>query len=251
MNKSDIIASIKLGSRAEEAAQFYASLFPESDIKAQDSGGISARLWGTSFQFLKELPKSSEGLSISFFVYCGSDAEIERIYAGLIADGNIIMPLAQYPWTQKYAWVEDRYGVHWQLDVDDIRVAQKIVSCLHFSGKNTFRVRAALHHYVNVFPDARILMEVPFADGSGLPADAIMFAQCRLQGIVFNLMSSRENGAPPFTDNVFFCVCVETDVHLKQILEKLLPGHDGAFPIQDTYHIPWRIKVCREDCCQD
>jgi predicted 3-demethylubiquinone-9 3-methyltransferase (glyoxalase superfamily) len=53
--------------------------------------------------------------SISFYVTCADEAEIDRLYAGLVVDGSVMMELDAYPFARKYAWVQDRFGVSWQL----------------------------------------------------------------------------------------------------------------------------------------
>ena len=53
--------------------------------------------------------------AFSFFVNCDSDAEIERLCSALSEDGKVFMPLNDYGFSRKFAWVGDRFGVSWQL----------------------------------------------------------------------------------------------------------------------------------------
>jgi predicted 3-demethylubiquinone-9 3-methyltransferase (glyoxalase superfamily) len=53
--------------------------------------------------------------AISLFVTCQSEAEIDQLFARLSEGGQILMPLDAYPFSEKFAWITDRYGVSWQL----------------------------------------------------------------------------------------------------------------------------------------
>lgn len=55
--------------------------------------------------------------SVSFFVDCADELEIERLYAGLADGGEVRMPLDNYGFSLRFAWVDDRYGVSWQLNL--------------------------------------------------------------------------------------------------------------------------------------
>ena len=55
--------------------------------------------------------------SLSIFVECESEGELDQAFAQLSADGTILMPLATYPFSKKFAWINDRFGVSWQLNL--------------------------------------------------------------------------------------------------------------------------------------
>ena len=56
--------------------------------------------------------------SISLYVRCESEEEIDRVFAALAQDGQILMPLDQYPFSKKFGWLSDRFGVSWQLSLE-------------------------------------------------------------------------------------------------------------------------------------
>ncbi len=55
--------------------------------------------------------------SISLFVVCESEAEIERLAGALGEGGQALMPLGSYGFSRKFAWISDRFGVSWQLNL--------------------------------------------------------------------------------------------------------------------------------------
>ena len=117
--------------RAEEAMNFYVSLFPDSrivDIKRYGPGGpgtegaimrATVSLAGRDYLCIDSAVKHGFSFTpaISLFVTCTSDAEIATLAERLADGGQVMMPLDAYPFSRKFAWVADRFGVSWQLNL--------------------------------------------------------------------------------------------------------------------------------------
>jgi predicted 3-demethylubiquinone-9 3-methyltransferase (glyoxalase superfamily) len=117
--------------KAEEAMNFYVSLFKDSrilDITRYGPEGPGAEgsvthatfsLNGQTFRCIDSPVKHGFSFtpSMSLFVECGSESEIDALYARLSDGGQILMPLDAYPFSPKYAWLGDRFGVSWQISL--------------------------------------------------------------------------------------------------------------------------------------
>ena len=117
--------------RAEEAMNFYVSLFPGSEITQIERYGPGEQgregtvklatftLFGQKFLCIDSPAKHAFTFtpSISFFVDCGSDAELEDLYTRLAAGGAVLMPLDNYGFSTRFGWLTDRFGVSWQLNL--------------------------------------------------------------------------------------------------------------------------------------
>jgi predicted 3-demethylubiquinone-9 3-methyltransferase (glyoxalase superfamily) len=115
--------------QAEEALTFYASLFEDASIESiqrygPDDEGPTGQVVHARFRLKGQLFMASDSHlrhdfgftpGISFFVACEDEAEIERLSAGLSEGGEFLMPLGAYPFARRYAWVQDRFGITWQL----------------------------------------------------------------------------------------------------------------------------------------
>jgi predicted 3-demethylubiquinone-9 3-methyltransferase (glyoxalase superfamily) len=118
--------------KAEEAMNFYVSLFPDariSDLVRYGPGesGVEGSVVKAVFTVAGQTLLCSDSAvhhdftftpSISFFVTCESEEEIRRLAAALSEAGKTFMPLGHYGFSRQFAWVSDRYGVSWQLTLD-------------------------------------------------------------------------------------------------------------------------------------
>src|SRR3546814_18576448 len=119
-----IIPHVWFDSEAEEAATFYASLFPGSERgrvtrygkegfeqHGQPEGKVMTAefaLAGYEFIALNGGPIFKLNPSISFFVVCESEGEVNRLWESLSEKGKILMPINQYHWSPRYGWLQDR-----------------------------------------------------------------------------------------------------------------------------------------------
>ena len=117
--------------RAEEAMTFYVSLFPGGEVvqvtrygpegPGPDGSVVTASftIGGQTVLCSDSFVKHEFGFtpSISLFVECRSDDEIERLAAALADGGGVLMPLDTYGFSRRFAWVNDRFGVSWQLNL--------------------------------------------------------------------------------------------------------------------------------------
>jgi predicted 3-demethylubiquinone-9 3-methyltransferase (glyoxalase superfamily) len=117
--------------KAEEAMRFWVSLIPGSEIgdisrHAPGGPGIPGSVKLATFTVGGQTVMCSDSAvkhgftftpSISFFVDCASEEEIERLAKALSEGGSILMPLDNYGFSRKFTWVADRYGVSWQLNL--------------------------------------------------------------------------------------------------------------------------------------
>ncbi|MGW6983527.1 VOC family protein [Streptomyces sp. NPDC054932] len=119
--------------RAEEAMTFYLSLFDDAEVLGisrygpDDAAGgeegtvrhASFSLAGQSFMCIDSSVKHEFGFTpaMSLYVQCEAEAEIERLYAALAEQGTELMPLGSYGFSARFGWVNDRFGVSWQLNL--------------------------------------------------------------------------------------------------------------------------------------
>lgn len=109
--------------QAEPALEFYCTLFPNSKINTlnrNENGTIMHATFSLDGQLFMAIDSSvvhdfTFTPAISVYVNCNTEEEVDRYFAALSEGGMVLMPLNAYPFSKKYAWVTDRFGVSWQL----------------------------------------------------------------------------------------------------------------------------------------
>lgn len=117
--------------KAEEAMNFYISLFPGSGIvsmekygknEAEQEGTVKVAKFNLNGQPFMAIDSAAPHPftftpAISLFVELDTEQEIDEVYQKLVEGGMALMGLGAYPFAKKFAWVQDRYGVSWQLRI--------------------------------------------------------------------------------------------------------------------------------------
>ena len=130
---SKITPFLMFQGQAEEAINFYMSIFNDSEIirlaryeagEPGKEGEVSQAVFSINGQefictdtFVQHAFTFTP--SISLFVECDSEEEINDAYTKLADGGELLMPLDSYPFSKKFGWVQDKFGVSWQLILTD------------------------------------------------------------------------------------------------------------------------------------
>ena len=116
---------------AEEAMAFYLSLFDDAEVISINRYGADGpgtegsvqqatfTLAGQPFMCIDSPMKHGFTFTpaMSLFVQCADEAELGRLYAALAEQGTELMPLGDYGFSARFGWVNDRFGVSWQLNL--------------------------------------------------------------------------------------------------------------------------------------
>ncbi|HEM61773.1 MAG TPA: VOC family protein [Chloroflexi bacterium] len=127
-----IITFLMFDGKAEEAINFYVSLFKDSRIlsitryEAGENGvegTVKHAAFSLSGQEFMAIDSSVEHdftftPAMSLYVHCDSEQEIDELFEKLSGEGQVLMPLEEYPFSGRFGWVADRFGVSWQLDLE-------------------------------------------------------------------------------------------------------------------------------------
>jgi predicted 3-demethylubiquinone-9 3-methyltransferase (glyoxalase superfamily) len=117
---------------AEEAMNFYVSLFKGSEVSNVERYGPGEQgiggsvkiadfiLGGQHFRCIDSPIKHAFSFtpSMSIFVDCEDEAELDEAFKELSAGGEVLMPVGDYGFSAKFGWVNDRFGVSWQLNLE-------------------------------------------------------------------------------------------------------------------------------------
>jgi len=250
-DKQKITPFLWFDSQAEEAAGFYTSVFPGSKtgkIQRQGDAVLTVQFFlsGQEFSALNGGSMFTFNPSVSFYAVCESEAEIDAAWAKLSKGGKALMPLDKYPWGEKYGWVQDKYGLSWQLALGKIsEVGQKISPVLMFTDKQQGKAGEAIDLYTSLFENSGLNLIARYEEGEGDPAaGTIKHAQFRLDGNIFMAMDSSIMHGFGFNEAISFVVHCETQSEVDYFWEKLTA--DGGEEmmcawLKDKYGVVWQI----------
>lgn len=243
--KNIIYPCLTIKGKIGEASDFYIHTFGEGKISQTSPFVIQIELSGQKFMLLNDGPVSSPNPSISFMVMCDNAEETEKYWNKLTPGGNVLMPLDSYDWSSKYGWVQDKYGVSWQLYTgtkDD--TLQKFCPTLMFTGAKAGKATEAVHFYTGLFPQSQIEGILNYSESDEDSADFVKHAQFKLNGFTAMAMDSSAEHGFGFNDAISFVVECETQAEIDKYWDKLTTngGHEVACGwLTDKYGVSWQI----------
>lgn len=242
---------------AEDAAKFYSGIFKDVKIneifrnsvdtpsgKAGTVLTVSLSIEGQQFLGLNGGPEFKINPSISFFVHCKTEKEVVQLWEKLSENGTVLMPLDKYFFSKKYGWIQDKFGVSWQLILSEDKIKQVIVPSLLFVGKVYGKVKEAMKFYTSVFKDSVIGNVSPYGEGMDPEKkDSIAYAEFQLEKQWFSAMESAREHHFYFNEGLSFVVNCDTQKEIDGYWKKLsaVPEAETCGWLKDKYGVSWQI----------
>ncbi|MDI9364912.1 MAG: VOC family protein [Flavobacterium sp.] len=231
--------------QAKAAASFYTSIFNNSKITADTPMVVNFEIEGFKIMGLNGGPMFTINPSISLFVTCKSEAEIDNLYAKLLQGGKTMMALDKYPWAEKYAFLSDQFGVVWQLMLTTSSIGmQKIYPSILFVGKQFGNANAAIAWYASIFSNAQIHPLTLYKAGEEAPEGYLKFGHFELNGSLFAAMDGAGNHAFQFNEAVSLVLECANQNEIDYYWEKLTANGGAAGNcgwLKDSFGISWQI----------
>jgi|SRR5690349_3186272 len=261
-SSSKIVPCLWFDDQAERAARFYVETFARARITAvshypESSDNPSGKptgsvltvdfeIAGQRFTALNGGPQFQINPSISFFVYVDTAEEANALFAKLADGGDVLMPLDAYPWSERYGWARDRFGVTWQVITGRRPSQATIAPCLMFAGPRHGQAKAALETYARAFPESRIEALERYAPGEG-PTDSIKHGRAELAHQPLIAMDSHVDHRFTFNEAVslqVFCADqAEVDHYSSALTEGGQQGPCGW--VTDRFGVSWQVVPSR------
>jgi predicted 3-demethylubiquinone-9 3-methyltransferase (glyoxalase superfamily) len=240
---------------AKEAAAFYTSTFTGKDSRIKStstlhdtpSGSVdlvTMELLGQEFALISAGPLFKFNPSISFLVLCQSKEEVDALWSKLSA-GTPLMELGAYPFSERYGWTRDQYGLSWQvMSTDGGPIKQRIIPTLLFVGAVCGKAEEAVRFYASVFHDADVADIVRYGKGEEPDKEGtVKFAALRLEGQQFAAMESARAHDFGFNEAISLIVNCDNQEQIDYYWGKLsaVPGAEQCGWLKDKYGLSWQI----------
>lgn len=229
---------------AKEGAQFYCTVFNDCIITADTPMVVNIEAVGQKFMCLNGGPQFTPNPSISFFVVCETIEEVQAAWRKLTEGGTVMMPLDSYPWSEQYGWVQDRFGISWQLSYDKMEnVGQKFTPVLMFTGEQQGKAEEAIQFYSSLFEPSSIAGILRYGANDSDVEGTIKHAQFKLAGQVFMAMDSSMAHGFSFNEAVSLVVECNTQEEIDFYWNRLTEGGSESRCgwLKDKYGVSWQI----------
>jgi predicted 3-demethylubiquinone-9 3-methyltransferase (glyoxalase superfamily) len=239
---------------AVEAAEFYSSTFLNSrvtnvstlhDTPSGNADVVSFELFGLPFMATSAGPLFKFTPAVSFLVLCKTKKEVDQLWDKLSQGGTALMPLDSYPFSERYGWTEDRYGLSWQvMHAGDEEIERPITPTLMFVGDVCGRAEEAVTFYTSVFPDSKVGHILRYAQGEEPDKEGtIKHASFALAGQKFAAMDSARDHIFGFNEAISFMVGCDTQDEIDHYWHGLsaVPEAEQCGWLKDKYGLSWQI----------
>jgi predicted 3-demethylubiquinone-9 3-methyltransferase (glyoxalase superfamily) len=257
---SAIKPHIWFSQEAKQAAEFYASLMPDSAVNyvnhfAMPNGECEVVEFTVANQpFLgistgDSLPISP---SISFMINFDPSRDpdaahnIDKVWNKLTENGKVLMPLDRYPFSERYGWIADKYGVSWQLILTNPTGEERpvIVPSLLFTPPVAGKADEAIDFYCSVFKDSKRGTTAPRPEDMGPDkAGTLMFADFYINKTWLAAMDSAHEHGFNFNDAVSLLIPCETQEEIDYYWSALTAGGQAGQCgwLKDKYGVSWQV----------
>lgn len=267
-----IIPNIWFTRDAEEAATFYTSVFNGATAIVGAHYPSELPDWQAEFagrvltidlvidNFLITLVNAGDEFSpnpsISFMLnfdplFFGGETDaarrrLDEVWTGLGEGGTVMMELGEYPFSPRYGWVQDRFGVSWQLLLTDPDGPPQpfVIPQLMFGGGAQGRAREAVEFYTSLFEDSGVAFLAPYEEDTG-PAKTgdVIFGAFQLAGQAFAAMDSAVEQDFSFTPGISLEVRCEDQAEIDRLWDALsaAPEAEQCGWLADRFGVSWQI----------
>jgi predicted 3-demethylubiquinone-9 3-methyltransferase (glyoxalase superfamily) len=228
------------------------------DTPSGDCDVVSFELWDQKFMSIGAGPLFKFNPSVSFIVNFDpllfkdpspekeAREKMDIAWERLSEGGTVIMPLDKYPFSERYGWVQDKFGLSWQLILANPEGDPRppILPSIMFVGNSVGRAEKAINFYLSVFKDSK-MGEIHRYGPNQEPdkAGTIMFADFMLENYWFAAMDSAREHNFTFNEAVSFMVYCRTQKEIDYYWEKLsaAPEAEQCGWLKDKYGLSWQI----------
>lgn len=260
-NSQGITPHLWFDQEAKLAAEFYCSVFPNSkinhitvlkDTPSGDAMTVSFVLAGQPFSAISAGPYFKFNPSISLIVNFdpSQDEEagknIDRIWNRLMDGGQELMPLQEYPFSKRFGWVADRFGLSWQLMLTNPEGEPRpfLTPALMFAGRKAGLAEKALNFYLSVFKNSSRGSLLRHPAGAQFDKEGtVQFADLMLENTWLALMDSGFEHGFDFNESVSFMVSCGSQKEIDYYWEKLsaFPEAEQCGWLKDKFGVSWQI----------
>ena len=267
--KQKIVPCLWFDKNCEEAMNFYVSVFKNSkiihvqkypdNVEDEHMKGMEGKvltgifeLEGYRFMALDGGPIFKVNPSISFFLNFDPSKDknarenLDNLWEKLSEGGKVLMPLQKYPFSAHYGWIQDKYGISWQLILSDSKGGERpfIVPSFLFVGDVCGKAEEAIKFYESIFLKAKSQVFARYTKNENPDKEGtVKYAQFILEDQEFGAMDSAHMHNFAFNKAISLIVRCKDQKEIDHFWNKLsaVPESEQCGWLKDKFGLSWQI----------
>lgn len=243
--KNPIYPCLWFDGQAKAATELYSDAFGDVKILDENPVVVTFKLHGHKFVGVNGGPEFRPNPSISFYVECSSKDKADRTWKTLLKGGSVLMELGRYPWSEWYGWLQDGFGVNWQISYSTAgNVGQKVTPALMFTNDQFGRAEEAIRFYTSVFDDSSVQGILKYTAEDQDVEGKVKHAQFRLGNHLFMAMDSSMDHKFGFDEGVSLMIECDNQEQIDYFWDRLT-GDGGQESmcgwLKDKFGVSWQV----------
>ncbi len=241
LSAAELYVSAFENSRIEYVTRYLEDNPFPTDIPAGTPLTVRFTLCGQEFNALNGGPVFKPTPAISFFVDCESETQMDALWDKLSDGGFVLMEVQEYPFSKKFGWLADKFGVSWQLSFSGQK--QRISPYLMFTEGVFGKAEESMRFYSDLFADAKIQDIHRYGSDAGAAVGTVMFAGFQLAGQPFMAADSAYPHGFTFNEGISFYVYCRDQAEIDFFWTRLTDGGEEQ-PcgwLKDRFGVSWQI----------
>ncbi len=267
-HKQKIVPHLWYDTEARDASEYYSSIFPHSkvtnvtvlpDTPSGNCDVVSFELWKHQFMAISAGPLFKFNPTLSFIVnfdplQFGAEptreksarAKLDEVWEKLSDNGSVLIPIGEYPFSKRFGWIQDKYGLSWQLILTDPNGEPRppVLPAILFVGEKCGKAEEARNFYLSIFKNSKPGSLHRYAAGQEPDREgSVMFSDFMLENCWFVAMDSAHEHPFDFNEATSFVINCDSQEEVDYYWESLsaVPEAEQCGWIKDKYGVSWQI----------
>lgn len=242
--KNQLYPCFWFNGQAKAAADFYCTIFKNAKITDTNPMVTLFEINGKKIMGLNGGPMFKINPSISLTILCESINETNDLWNKLIDGGKALMQIDKYEWSERYGWLQDKFGITWQITVHTKEnEKQTLFPSMLFTNKQFGKAEEALNLYTSLFPNSskEVIMHYPKED---VNAGKLLYSEFKLNNYELIAMDGPGVHKYTFDEGVSLVVNCDTQEEIDFFWDKLIAngGEESMCGwLKDKFGVSWQI----------
>jgi predicted 3-demethylubiquinone-9 3-methyltransferase (glyoxalase superfamily) len=241
---NQIYSCLWFDGQAKEAANFYCSIFKNSKITIDSPMVVNFELDGKKFMGLNGGPMFKINPSISIFATFESIDETNFVWNKLFEGGKALIEIGKHDWSERYGWLQDKFGLTWQISVvTNVGDQPSIKPAMLFTNEKFGKAEDAINFYTSTFENSKIDLLINYPEGSPF-GGKVLYSEFNLKQHSFIAMDGPGNHEYAFNEAVSMVVDCENQEQIDHYWNTL-SGNGGQESqcgwLKDKFGVSWQI----------